>query len=72
MKGLLGHNRKLTESKRYDRMVRRLIRHYPDLWPAAVVHRQARWQDMPADQFDWAIGKSIERLKKATEQRMGR
>jgi len=69
MKGLLGHNTKLTGSKRYDRKVKKLIRRFPDLWPAVVVHGQERWQNMPADQFDWAIEQSVHRLQDEVRRR---
>ena len=69
LRGIVGHsNRKRLDSRRNRRVVNRLIKLYPDLWPAVVVHGQERWQDMPADQFDWAIDQSLKRL----EQRMGR
>jgi len=66
MKGLLGHNRKLTESKRVNRNVKRMIRRFPQFWPASVVHGAARWQDMPTDQFDWAMDQSLTRLEQQT------
>jgi hypothetical protein len=68
--GIVGHKRSRAsiDTRRHRRVVNRLIKLYPDLWPAVVVHGQERWQDMPSDQFDWAIEQSLKRL----EQRNGR
>lgn len=59
---ILGH-KPISKSRLIDRRVKRLIKKYPDVWPAAVVHDQARWQDMPADQFDWAIAQIEKRVR---------
>lgn len=68
MVSIVGHVTRRSRDVKNDRLVRKLVKQYPDVWPVMVVTGEEDWRDMPADQFDWAL----DEIKKRMEKQHGR